>query len=78
MAINPKADNPEEFGDLFDPTYQGNIFGWKLSFVGLGIILFALGTIVYRHLTMGVPFRGGGRVAPEVIDTLGQLVRDSI
>jgi hypothetical protein len=78
MARNPKEDNPEEFGDLFDPTYQGNVFGWKLSFMGLGIILLALGTIIYRHITMGVSFTGGGRVTPAVIDTLEQVVRDSI
>lgn len=74
---NPKADNPEEFADLFDPTYQGNIFGWKLSFISLGIILFAVGTVIYRHVTMGVSFTGGP-VSPGVIDTLEQVVRDSI
>ena len=74
---NPKADNPEEFGDLFDPTYQGNVFGWKLSFVGLAIILFAVGTVVYRHITMGISFTGGP-VEGAVMDSLEQVVRDSI
>ena len=78
MARNPKEDNPEEFADLFDPTYQGNVFGWKLSFMGLGVILLAVGTVVYRHITMGVSFTGNERVAPAVIDTLEQIVRDTL
>ena len=78
MAKNPKADNPEEFADLFDPTYQGNIFGWKYSFIGLGIILLAVGTVIYRSVSMGVSVTGGGRVSPAVIDTLEQVIRDSI
>ncbi len=77
MARNPKEDNPEEFADLFDPTYQGNIFGWKLSFVGLGIILLAVGTVIYRHITMGISFTGGP-IAPAVIDTLEQVARDTL
>ena len=77
MAKNPKADNPEEFADLFDPTYQGNIFGWKLSFVGLGIILLAVGTVIYRHITLGVSFTGGP-MSPAVVDTLEQVVRDTL
>lgn len=72
-----KDKQPEEFADLFDPTYRGNIFGWKLSFIGLGIILLAVGTVIYRHIALGVPFTGPA-VAPEVSDTVQQIVRDTI
>lgn len=46
----------EEKKDPFDGEYIGNIWGWKFSLWGLGLIVFLLGIILYRHHTMGVPF----------------------
>jgi len=41
--------------DPFDGDYIGNIFGWKISFIGLGVMLL-LGTVIgYRHYTTGEP-----------------------
>ena len=46
----------EEKKDPFDGDYIGNIWGWKFSLWGLGLIVFLLGMILYRHHVMGVPF----------------------
>ena len=45
----------EEKKDPFDGDYIGNIWGWKFSYIGLGMIVFLLGIMAYRHYTMGVP-----------------------
>ncbi len=34
----------------------GNIWGWKFSFYGLALILILLGLMIYRHITLEVPF----------------------
>jgi len=47
-------DNNEQ-RDPYDGDYVGNIFGWKLSLMGLGLILFLGAVIGYRHYTMEVP-----------------------
>lgn len=77
MAKNPKADNPEEFADLFDPTYRGNIFGWKISFIGLFVIVSLSAFAVYRHYQLGVSLSGKD-VPQEVRDSLYETVRDTI
>ncbi|SEQ05786.1 hypothetical protein [Neolewinella agarilytica] len=41
--------------DPYDGEYIGNIFGWKISFIGLGVILLFSAVIAYRHYTMDVP-----------------------
>jgi len=41
--------------DPFDGDYVGNIFGWKLSLIGLGLILALTALAGYRHYTMEVP-----------------------
>jgi hypothetical protein len=41
--------------DPFDGDYIGNIWGWKFSLFGLGLIVFLLGMMAYRHYTMDVP-----------------------
>ena len=38
-----------------DGEYLGNIWGWKISYVGLVLILLFLALIAYRHITMDVP-----------------------
>lgn len=42
--------------DPFDGDYIGNIWGWKFSLIGLILILLLFGLMVYRHLSMDVPF----------------------
>lgn len=46
----------EEKKDPFDGEYIGNIWGWKFSLWGLGLIVVLLGMILYRHNAMDVPF----------------------
>ena len=48
-------EEEKKFKDPFDGEYIGNIWGWKFSFIGLGMILFLLGVMAYRHYTMEVP-----------------------
>lgn len=31
----------------------GNMFGWKISFIGLAVILFVLGLITFRYWQIG-------------------------
>lgn len=42
--------------DPFDGDYIGNIFGWKLSMIGLVVILAFTALVVGRHLYLDVPF----------------------
>ncbi len=35
--------------DPFDGEYIGNIWGWKLSFIGLGVILFFIILVLLRQ-----------------------------
>jgi hypothetical protein len=41
--------------DPFDGEYIGNIWGWKLSLIGLIVLVFFLGLIAYRHYALDVP-----------------------
>ncbi|MFT6000988.1 MAG: hypothetical protein ACI81P_003454 [Neolewinella sp.] len=45
----------EEKRDPYDGDYIGNIFGWKLSLIGLVVISLFCGMVAYRHYTMDVP-----------------------
>lgn len=45
----------EDPKDPYDGEYIGNIFGWKISFIGLGVILFFTAVIAYRHYTLDAP-----------------------
>lgn len=38
----PERKKKVRFGDDLDKEYIGNIFGWKFSFIGFGIIVFML------------------------------------
>lgn len=42
----------EDRKDPYDGEYIGNIWGWRNSFIGLGIILFMFGVLGIRALTM--------------------------
>lgn len=42
----------EEHKDPFDGEYIGNIWGWRNSFIGLGVILFMFVVLGIRILTM--------------------------
>lgn len=45
-------DQQEDRKDPYDGEYIGNIWGWRNSFIGLGIILFMLGVLGIRAWTM--------------------------
>ncbi|WP_420460553.1 hypothetical protein [Neolewinella sp.] len=38
-----------------DPPASGNIFGWRVSLIGLVLILVLGALAAYRHYTLGVP-----------------------
>lgn len=42
-----KTENPLK--DPFDGEYIGNIWGWKISFIGLGVMLVMGLLMAYRH-----------------------------
>ncbi|HMN90424.1 MAG TPA: hypothetical protein PKD70_09615 [Saprospiraceae bacterium] len=44
---------------------SGNIWGWKFSYISLGIILFFVGLAVVRHWSLGEPF-DPARVEPPI------------
>jgi len=44
---------PPEKKDPMDGEYLGNIWGWKISYIGLAVILFFVGVIIYREMTVG-------------------------
>ncbi len=41
--------------DPYDGDYVGNIFGWKLSMVGLLLIVLLASLAAYRHYSLDVP-----------------------
>ena len=60
MADRPnlKSNTRDENGVLMDPhdgEYIGNIFGWKVSLIGLVVIVFFVSLAAYRHYTLDVP-----------------------
>ncbi|MCP9237781.1 hypothetical protein [Lewinella sp. JB7] len=38
-----------------DEEATGNIFGWRISLIGLGLILLLAALAAYRHYTLSVP-----------------------
>jgi predicted MFS family arabinose efflux permease len=48
----------EEKKDPFDGEYIGNIWGWRVSFIGLAVILFFVGLMIYRFQTLDPSERG--------------------
>ncbi len=43
----------EKYNDPFDGEYIGNIWGWKISFWGLALILVLVAFMWYRHQQVG-------------------------
>lgn len=66
----------EDNKDPFDGEYIGNIWGWRFSFIGLALILAMVALMVYRHVTLGVPFGEPQPPEPEkteiTVDTIDQ------
>lgn len=44
--------------DTWDGEYHGNVFGDKVAIRGGIFLLLVLLLMIYRHVTMGVPFGG--------------------
>lgn len=55
MAERTEPPQPEK-RDTFDGEYIGNPWGWRFSLFGLALILLLLAIMIYRHLSLGVPF----------------------
>ena len=66
-------DDKNEKKDPFDGEYIGNIWGWRTTFMGLGLILVVAGLAIYRHISLGVPF--GETETPEKVE---QVEQDSV
>jgi len=49
-----KRKEQEEFFSN-EENYLGNIWGWRLSKIGLVVIVALTSLIIYRHLTLDVP-----------------------
>lgn len=46
----PTQREEQEREQLFPKqSYVGNVWGWKISFISLGIILFFMGLMFYKH-----------------------------
>jgi hypothetical protein len=45
--------------DPDESHYVGNFFGWKTSFIGLGVILICCGIIAYGHFSGKMDIRTG-------------------
>lgn len=52
-----------------NPNPSGNIWGWKISTIGLIVIGLLLAIMIYRHKKLGVPF---GQLDPAPVDTTHQ------
>ena len=52
MSKRPSNKQRELPWDPWDGEYIGNIWGWKFSFISLGIILFFLFIAIYRFATL--------------------------
>lgn len=57
-------EEQEERKDPYDGEYIGNIWGWRNSFIGLGVILFMLAVLGIRAVTMDPLPENGERVEP--------------
>jgi hypothetical protein len=44
--------DPKQKKDPFDGDYIGNIWGWRFSIFGAGLIVFFLLIILYRYYTV--------------------------
>ena len=44
-----KKDSPEDIQENSESEYIGNIWGWKFSFISLGIIVAMLLLMFYRY-----------------------------
>ncbi len=63
---NHSQDSGEERKDPFDGPYVGNIWGWKLSLIGLVLIVLMVGLMVYRHYALDVAFGEDQKAEPVV------------
>lgn len=60
----------EDRKDPYDGEYIGNIWGWRNSFIGLGVILFMLGVLGIRAVTMDpLPIEQEGVENRDSLDT---------
>ncbi len=41
--------------DPFDSEYLGNIWGWKISYIGLVVIVLMTGIMAYRYFVLDIP-----------------------
>lgn len=57
--------NNEEIEDP-DKHYLGNIWGWKFSFIGLGIIMFFLAIAIYQAKVKGLSIYDIGKQPAQI------------
>jgi hypothetical protein len=56
MAAQDNDKRQEEQHEEHPFRYVGNMWGWKFSYVSLGIILFFIGFIALRHWMLDIPY----------------------
>lgn len=62
--------------DQWDGEYIGNIWGWKNSFISLGIILFFLSLMIYRYMTID-PMTKQKNIEKYIqVDTIGTEIEE--
>jgi hypothetical protein len=58
----------KEQSENWEENYAGNIWGWKFSLFGLVVIVFLLSLMIYRHITLDVPFGQQEKTPTEQVD----------
>ena len=56
----------------WDGEYIGNIWGWKYSFISLGIILFFLFIALYRFATLEKPVKSNIEKTEIQVDSINK------
>ncbi len=56
-----------------DDDYVGNIFGWKLSFYGLALIIFVGAVVAYGHFSGKVDITTGEPINKHQVDSTSTI-----
>lgn len=76
MSEQSDKRKEEEKKDPFDGEYMGNIWGWRFSLIGLALLVFMLGLMIYRHYSLGIPFGGERPAEPEKQEVPADTVKE--
>lgn len=77
MKEHQRKELQKIFG-IKDDEYLGNIWGWKFSFISLGIILFATSIVIYAHVNGIVDARTGKPFPKENVQMVDSVDHSTI